>query len=151
MKLAAALLLAIAALAACATTAPNALDELKGRYTRQFRSGTFEGPSYDVEDAINIRRTGATQADIYVFLNFYNGHSCEIAGHATLDGERLVLHIPPEDENHENCVLTLSREGENIVVHDVERTCLLQFCGMRGSFEGATLPYASRRPARFAP
>ena len=59
----------------------------------------------------------------------------------------LVLRGEPESDGLPVCTLRITREGDALVFHDPESGCMMHYCGARGSFEGARLPYASRRPA----
>ena len=138
--------LAVLALAACATTAtPDALRDMAGVYSQEFRSGTFDGDSYTVRDELRIRRLGGDRASVSLALNFYNGHSCGIGGVATLEGDTLVLPAPIDEADAPQCRLRIAHAGDVMVIHDPDSACMQQYCGMRGSFEGATLPYSSRR------
>lgn len=139
-------LLALVALTACATAAANdAMSALTGTYTHRFMNGMVEGAAYQSEDRLEIARIDATHARVSVGLEFFNGHSCGIEGHATLEGEALVLRAPPENDGLPDCVLTIAHAGDAMVFHDAQNGCMMHYCGMRGRFDGATLPYASRR------
>lgn len=141
-------LLGLFALVACASAvATDAMSAFIGTYTRQFQNGLVDGTSYQSEDRLDIARIDATHAAVSVGLEFYNGHSCSIGGDATLENNALVLPAPPENDGLPSCTLRITREGDALVFHDPESGCMMHYCGARGSFEGARLPYASRRPA----
>jgi hypothetical protein len=140
-------LLGLLTLAACATAAaPDAMSAFTGSYTRQFSNRLVDGTRYQSEDRLDIARVDATHAAVSVGLEFYNGHSCSISGDATLANDALVLTAPAENDGLPRCMLHITHEGEAMVFRDPESGCLMHYCGARGSFEGARLPYSSRRP-----
>lgn len=133
-------------LAACATATIDAMSGLTGTYTHRFRNGTVEGEGYWSEDRIDIARINATHAAVSIGLDFFNGHSCSLSGDATLEDGVLILPAPPEDDGLPGCALRIERAGDAIILHDPENGCMMHHCGMRGSFEGAQIAYASRQP-----
>lgn len=142
----AALLLTPAVLAACATAAaPDALSPLTGTYTHRFSNALVDGTHYQSEDRLDIARIDSGHAAVSLGLDFFNGHSCSIAGDAALEGNALVLRPPPENDSLPTCTLRIVHEGDAMVMHDPGSGCMMHYCGARGSFEGARLPYASRR------
>lgn len=118
---------------------------LTGTYVQNFMNGNVDGEAYKSEDRIDIARIDATHAAVSIGLDFFNGHSCSLSGDATLEGGVLILPAPPEGDGLPNCALRIGHAGDAIVLHDPESGCMMHYCGMRGSFEGASLPYASRR------
>lgn len=120
------------------------MSDLTGAYARHFTSGMVDGPRYQAEDRLVIRRIDATHASVELGLEFFNGHSCGIGGRATLEGDVLVLRAPTDDGDVA-CALRIEHQGDGMVFHDPDNGCMMQYCGMRGRFEGATLPYSSRR------
>lgn len=137
--------LAAVALCACATAAAtDAMTALTGTYTYRFTNRMVEGAAYQSEDRLEIARIDATHAAVSIGLEFFNGHSCGISGDATLEGATLVLRAAPENDGLPQCELHIAHEGDRVVFHDPENGCMMHYCGMRGRFEGAGLPYASR-------
>jgi len=141
-------LIALITLYACATAAaPDGMSEMAGVYTRQFRNGNVDGESYQSENRLEIVRADATHGALYVSLEFFNGHSCEVSGDARLEeADTLVMQLPAESDGLPGCTLVVSHEGDAMVFRDASHGCQMHYCGARGTFDGVRLPYASRRP-----
>lgn len=136
----------VIALSAAAFAAPPALrlDRLAGRYVESFMNGLVDGESYRSENIVEIRPVDRTHADLALSLQFYNGHSCWIDGRAELQGDRLVLRVPGYDTDWGGqCRLELWRDQSRLRWRD-GGTCLAG-CGMRGRFDGGSIPLSARR------
>lgn len=144
-------LVAATGLTAClmlaALDAPLQISDIAGVYKQHFLSRSQDG-AYQSENTLDVVSVDDTHAYLSVHLEFDYGHQCNIAGVATLAGERLV-YAPHLDPDQYACTLALNREGDRLVFHDIESGCLITFCGMRGRFEGASFPLSARRRIRY--
>ena len=134
---------------AAAPVADDPVAALAGRYSQHFRNGTVDGETYWSDDVVEIVPVDARHAYVRASTNFFNGHSCDISGIARAEGEALVYHDPgPPGPFGTRCVLTLHRSGRNLHFDDGDGGCK-GYCGARGSFADATMPWASKRPIRY--
>jgi hypothetical protein len=137
--------LAAIALAAAAAAPASPVSDFAGRYSYHFQNGLVDGSSFWSDDVVEIVPVDATHAYVRAALNFYNGHTCGIAGIAEAARGTLVYHdTHPPFGSEPPCVLTVSRKGANLVLDDGDNGCKT-YCGERGSFGNATLPWKSKR------
>ncbi|MES1202166.1 MAG: hypothetical protein ABUS57_12045 [Pseudomonadota bacterium] len=138
--------LMIVGAAATSTLIPDIAGVYKHRFENHYVDG--EGGAYQSEDSLEIAQVDDTHAYFSVHLDFLNGHECNIAGVARLEADRLVYtpHLEPGDYA---CTLALAHEDDAVVLHDIDSGCLITFCGMRGSFEGAAFPLSWRQRIRY--
>lgn len=136
--------------AATLAATPGPVQSLAGRYSSHFLNGLVDGTTYWSDDVVEIVPVSDDAAYVRVSLQFYNGHSCGIWGVAEAQGNRLVYHDPtqPIIKGERACVLSVSRQGANLLIDDDGDTCK-GYCGMRGSLMNDTLPFKSRRPITY--
>lgn len=120
------------------------LAELAGYYPRSWQSGDVSRAKFEVTDEVTIAPLDATSADITFALNFFNGHTCDLQGRATLQGRKLIF-TDAEGWQGKACRLEIWRDGRNLRWTDRDNGCH-DYCGMRGSFTGGKLPMHLRRP-----
>lgn len=130
--------------------AGDPVQDLAGRYYRQFANGTVSGEKYTGEDIVEIVPVTPRAAYVRLSLDFFNGHVCGLYGIATVDRDTLVYRDPRDPgEGGKPCVLTIRRAGAKLAWNDAEGSCQ-SYCGARGSLNG-DLPFASKRPIRYLP
>lgn len=158
------LVLLLAASCACAASAQDAarlMEKMAGVYKHRFMSATItpdKGPGeadvpYQAEDVIEIVPYDADHVYVRAHLDFYNGHSCNIAGMGRYQHGAFVYHDPerllPEDPP---CELKVGVEGGKLVLTDRDvpdgiSSCSA-YCGVRGSLNYA-IGLDKRRPIRY--
>lgn len=150
MRLRRAALVALAAAAVMglhADAARTTLDpqSVAGVYKHRFDNSDVDGEHFVSQDALEIVRRLPGQAYIHVYLNFFNGHSCEASGLAEVQGWSMIYDsYKLRDGTY--CRLTFEVTPKRIVLHDPDSVCLRELCGARGVFEGAYFERAWRHP-----
>lgn len=82
-------------------------------------------------DKLKIRKIGK-QYTVNLSMVFANGHACEFDGTGEREGPRLIA-IDPE---FPSCPMTLRNRGNQIQLSQASE-CRFNFCGARGSIDGA--------------
>jgi len=158
------LVLLLAASCACAASAQEParlMATMAGVYKHRFMSATItpgKAPGeadvpYQAEDVIEIVPYDADHVYVRAHLDFYNGHTCDIAGMGRYEHGAFVYHDPERllpDEPP--CALKLSVEGGKLVLTDRDgpdgaSTCRAH-CGVRGSLDYA-IGMDKRRTIRY--
>jgi hypothetical protein len=134
--------------AAPASESMRPVDNLKGRYSLHFRNGTVGGRSYWSDDVVEIVPVSKGAAYVRAHLEFYNGHECNIWGVAEAERNELVYRDPQSPFSGPRCVLHIFRSGNSLKLDDKNGGCK-GYCGVRGGFNGDTLPFASRRSIHY--
>lgn len=138
-------------LAALVTLAPvptsDSAQQLAGRYYNQFPDGLVTGEKYTGENIVEIVPVASGAAYVRLHLDYYNGHTCALAGVAHSVGDALVYQSK-DDWDDQTCVLKIRRTGKSLSIDDNGDTCK-GYCGARGSLSGVQLPFASKRPIRY--
>lgn len=126
------------------------VQQLAGRYNHHFLNGLVDGSNYWSDDVVEIVPVAENAAYVRVSLQFYNGHDCGMSGVAQAEGGKLVYHDPsaPILKGERKCVMSLSRQGGNLLIDDDGNTCK-DYCGVRGSLMNDTLPWKSKRPITY--
>ncbi len=132
-----------------ATAASSPVAALAGRYSWHFQNALVSGESYPSDDVVEIVPVDATHAYVRFTLNFYNGHSCALAGIAAAEGSKLVYREPADRADDDRCTLSIRRDGAELRWDD--RGSCKPYCGARGSFVTGDLPWSSRRAIRYLP
>lgn len=142
------LCLALGARALAADDAGALMQRMAGVYKHRFTSaaitpGKAPGEAdvpYQAEDVIEIVPYDADHVYIRAHLDFYNGHSCDIAGIGRFEHGAFVYHDPerllPQDPP---CVFKAGIEGGKLVLTDratpdAEASCRAH-CGVRGNLD----------------
>lgn len=133
-----------------AAGADTPVSTLAGRYSERFANGMVDGSKYESENIVEVVPVDARHAYVRLDLDFYNGHSCHLAGIAQASGAALTYIEPVEARSDDSrCRLTMRRAGAKLVWDDAG-TCK-DYCGARGSYTRGELPWASKRPIRYLP
>lgn len=142
--------LAASAMLCVAAAADAPVQALAVRYSSHFRNGLVDGSGYWSDNVVEVVPVDATHAYVRFDLQFYNGHSCTLAGVAEAKGSTLV-YVEPADKvlTDSRCTLTIQRQGAKLHWND-EGSCKA-YCGARGSFLNDDLPWASKRPISYLP
>ena len=127
-----------------AAAAYDPVTTLAGRYARHFQNGLMDGSRYWSDDVVEIVPVDRHHAYIRVETNFFNGHSCSLAGIAAAERDMLVYREPDRFGDGTRCVLTLRHSGDRLRFDDGPNSCA-RHCGMRGSLHGGELPWKSKR------
>ncbi len=148
MTLSGMLMSVLLATASAAPTSPAIA--LAGRYSHHFLDGQVDGPDYWADDVAEIVPVDASHAYVRLAVNFYNGHTCSLAGVARVEGATLVYHAPASDTfaGSAPCRLVVRRNVAKLVWSDGENTCKAH-CGERGSLMSGSLPWSSHRPIAY--
>lgn len=157
MKLFLTLTMFATAAAVAAETAPvQAMKDMEGVYKHRFMNGivTTSGPDekYESEDVVEIVRYDDTHIYVRAELQFYNGHSCSIAGMAGYEQGRFVYHDPEKSyDGGPSCTLAVASSKGGITLTDRltpdgAATCR-SYCGARGSLSDYAI--SKRRPIRY--
>lgn len=155
------LCLLLAMPAASAQDAAHLMQKMAGVYKHRFTSGIItpgKGPGeadtpYQAEDVIEIVPYDATHVYVRADLNFYNGHTCGIAGMARYEHGAFVYHDPePPLAGEAACTLRVGIDKDELALTDrpmpeAASTCRA-YCGARGSLVYA-IGMDKRRPIRY--
>jgi len=137
--------LASAARAADKPPAPSELmREIDGVYKQRFKNGIVvpgkADESYESENVVEIVPHDDDHVYLRAHLEFYNGHSCDIAGMAGYEHGAFVYHDPaPPLTGEHPCALRLHVTDKRLmltdrVTPDAEATCRA-YCGARGHWD----------------
>jgi hypothetical protein len=134
--------------AAKAPSPAELMHEIDGVYKKRFMSGTItpgKAPGeadqpYQAEDVIEIVPYDEDHLYLRAHLDFYNGHTCDIAGIARFEHGAFVYHDPaPPLPGERPCALRLHVTDKKLVLTDRETpdaaaTCRA-YCGARGDLD----------------
>jgi hypothetical protein len=124
----------------------EALESLKGSYSRKFKSGTTSGDKFEVTDDMKI---GSEEDDLSfdVLLNFFDEKECTLSGLAkpTKAGRFVFRDSGKGKGADKNCKLVIFKEGSDLVLADDPPNSCRSHCGKGGSFFGARFPLSSRK------
>lgn len=142
----------MAGLLACGGVAAGAValspvQALAGRYSHHFRNGTVDGDRYWSDDVVEVVPVDARHAYVRFSLQFFNGHSCGLAGVAQAQGDALVYRETAASPYGGHCTVTLRRAGDKLRWDTPDGACQ-QHCGARGGMIG-DVPWSSRRPIAY--
>jgi hypothetical protein len=140
----------------------EAMKQMEGVYKHRFKNGIItpgKAPMeadepYESEDIVEIVPHDATHVYVRAELQFYNGHSCSVAGMAGFENGKFVYHDPePPIASEPACVLTLVQNKDTVTLTDRlapegAATCSMH-CGARGSLSNYVMPKSTRRPIRY--
>ena len=144
------LCLPLLAPAAAAQDAARLSQQIAGVYKQRFTSGIITpgkqpgeaDTAYQAENVIEIVPHDARHVYIRAHLDFYNGHSCDIAGMGRFEKGAFVYHDPePPLPGDPSCALKVGVEGGKLTLTDRATpdgvSSCSSHCGARG-----TLNYA---------
>ena len=132
--------------AVCLAEAGFDIDRVAGRYSHRFTEHMMDGETYAAADSLRIVRHGRSSAYFETFLSFANGHSCSLSGIANVEAGALVYR--QANTGSGACEFTMRVVGGKVVFADKGFGCSTQYCGMRGSLDGASFDLAWRRADR---
>ncbi len=132
------------------TTQPAQLiEQIDGVYKKRFANGLVDGTSYTSENILEIVRIAEDAVYFKTHLEFYNGHSCAQNGVARFSGAGVfVFYAERDSSTDQQCRLQLEVSDKRVTIKDPDHSCQ-EYCGMRGSFDGATFERGARRPIRY--
>ncbi len=140
------LLLPSAASRAAEPVAPAQLmHDIEGVYKKRFTSGIIvpgqsETEPYQAENIVEVVPYDDKHVYLRAHLDFFNGHTCDIAGMAGFEHGAFVYHDPePPLPKERPCVLRLHVTDKRLMLTDrespdAEATCRA-YCGARGSWD----------------
>ena len=136
---------------AASAAAPSLVSSLAGRYSHHFQNGLVSGERYQSDDVVEIVPVDAGHAYLRLSLQFYNGHSCSLAGIARAERDELVYREPVSKQiGDQQCTISVRRRGNQLFWTDGSGSCRA-YCGARGSLTDGDLPWASRRRIAYLP
>jgi hypothetical protein len=156
------LLAALYACGACAQEPAQLMDNMAGVYKHRFMSATIapgKAPGeadepYRAEDVIEIVPYDADHVYVRAHLDFYNGHTCGVAGMARYERGAFVYHdtVSPPLPGYPPCALKVSVEHGQLTLTDratpdAVSSCRA-YCGVRGSLN-YSIGMDKRRPIRY--
>ena len=125
-------------------TALELMRDIDGVYKERFQSGIVvpgkPDEAYQAENVIEIVPYDDTHVYLRAHLDFYNGHTCDIAGMAGYEHGAFVYHDPtPPQPRERACALRLHVTDKKLVLTDretpdAEATCRA-YCGARGDLD----------------
>ena len=122
---------------------------IEGRYRKSFANGDVEGDHYRTTDTLTIRKVGAASIHFDAELNFYNGHTCSLAGGALYraDGSFVFddASANADAPGMPACRLAIVPTATGVTFKDLNGSCK-SYCGERGSWTGAEFRFADRVP-----
>jgi hypothetical protein len=138
-------------------TALELMRDIDGVYKERFQSGIVvpgkPDEAYQAENVIEIVPYDDTHVYLRAHLDFYNGHTCDIAGMAGYEHGAFVYHDPtPVQKPERPCALRLHVTDKKLVLTDretpdAEATCRA-YCGARGDLD-YEIGREQRRPIRY--
>lgn len=97
--------------------------------------------SAEVENYFDVRRGKGNALIVSSELTFYMGHMCTVEDEpAEWAGDELRVAIMDAVTEAPGCVLLLRFDGDGVTPRDLAGFCREFTCGVRGGFEGTTLP-----------
>lgn len=159
-------MLAMGAASIAATAAEpspaQVMQGIAGVYKHRFKNGIItpgKAPMeadtpYESEDVVEIVPYDATHLYVRAELQFYNGHSCSIAGMAGYEQGRFVFHDPEKAfDGGPSCTLAVIPTKDGITLTDSmtsggPATCQ-QYCGARGRLTDYRIAAGKRRAIRY--
>nr|WP_143029055.1 hypothetical protein [Massilia sp. PDC64] len=155
----------LAALCACTASAQEPaqlMQKIAGVYKHRFMSATItpgKAPGeadvpYQAEDVIEIVPYDADHVYVRAHLDFYNGHTCDIAGMARHEQGAFVYRdtLSLAVAAYPPCTLKVSVEHDKLTLTDratpdAVSSCRA-YCGVRGSLN-YSIDMDKRRPIRY--
>jgi hypothetical protein len=120
---------------------------IAGRYARQFENGDVEGESFTSTNTMTLTETPDHGLRFSLELEFYNGHSCSLAGKAGFVRAGVFAYRQPDPDQPGGplCVLEIVPEAEGVRLSDPTGVCRQFSCGSRGGYEDIRFTFADRR------
>jgi uncharacterized protein len=119
--------------------------KIEGAYERSFESGLVDGSTYTATDRLTIARASDSAIQFSVHLNFYNGHECNLEGQAVFKQNGHFVYTEKAGQDKEACIFEIAPGADAIALRDPNGTCRQLSCGVRGGYNGASFPLASRK------
>lgn len=124
--------------------AQKLIKEIEGEYRSDYDGGMMNGETYKSEDKLIISpvEDKPTTIEFDIFLNFFNGHSCSMAGRAFYTNEKEFVFVDSDPES--KCKLRFRKVESGVQYEDRDNECK-SYCGMRGSFSKEVFEFKYRR------
>lgn len=120
---------------------------IAGRYRKTFLNGDVQGDHFNTTDTMTLAPLGAASIHFEVELNFFNGHTCSLAGGALYrkDGSFVFDDSPAHNFMPDTpaCRLAIIPSATGIRFRDITGGCK-NYCGERGSLDGAGFSFRNR-------
>jgi hypothetical protein len=132
-------------------TASALAARIAGRYRHSFANGDVQGEHYRSTDTLTLTPVGQASIHFDAELNFYNGHTCSLAGGAPFrKNGSFVYDANPKDAlpNEPACHLGIKPTPKGIEFDDYTGGCKMISCGERGGWNGAAFTFAERVPPK---
>ncbi|MHB0990428.1 MAG: hypothetical protein ACYC0M_04025 [Burkholderiales bacterium] len=141
--------------AAQASETTDPVKQLAGRFSEHFSNSDVDGDKFWSDNVVEIVPVSANAAYFRIHLEFYNGHLCDLSGVAQASGSGLRYQEPVQvydvhrvgGMKNSQCVLQISKQDDHLLLQesDPDLGCKENYCGVRGGFDGVTLPWKSHR------
>lgn len=129
--------------------AASLLKDLAGVFKKRFHNGTIDGSTYESEDVLEVVPISQDAAYIKMHLDFYNGHTCSIAGVAEF--AKVGGLVYRDQDSPATCLLTITQNGSAVHLEDPDGMCRSKLCGARGVFMGDAFTQKQKRTIRYLP
>lgn len=138
------LILSLGLVALSSQAADSVMNSLPGQYDAQTLVGIVRANNLHFENGgshLKIENLNASSAKITIDSTQSNGHSCDLEGVATLEGDALVFS--EKDMDGDTCRLTIKKSGDLLRLEDDKNVCRKSHCGSRAGL-WIDFPYNSR-------
>ena len=123
--------------------------KIAGQYRHSFANGDVDGDHYRTTDTLTIHKVGAASIHFDAELNFFNGHTCSLAGGALYraDGSFVFEDTAANADGPDTpaCRLAIVPTATGVTFKDLNGACQ-SYCGERGHWTGAEFRFAERVP-----
>jgi hypothetical protein len=131
-----------------AARAQGLMQKMSGVYKRRFINSNVSGDKYQSEDIFEFVPISKISAYVKVHLNFFNGHTCWLAGVVEYRKIDAFVFQDTEGDNAHKCSLAIRLDGSKIHFEDSSENCT-KFCGNRGILNGDEFNLSQRRKIRY--
>lgn len=126
--------------------ASSAATAIAGTYRQSFANGDVQGDHFRSTDTLTITRLHNNAIHYDLYLEFYNGHQCSIAGTATWRSAGFFVdQKPAEMPKAAACFFEIRPTGNGVHFADPTGGCKMLSCGERGGYNGAQFSFKDRK------
>jgi len=142
-------------------------NDISGHYSQSFESGIYaheqapceppyktEGDSgfcyepIEMTNELGLLEVKGGKMQIAVNLAFFNWQTCTLKGTAEKEGEAWVYR---DDKFGNGCELTITKDGEQILLSTDETASCSGHCGSAGAIDGTRFDISSRKEGKLSP
>jgi hypothetical protein len=127
------------------------MSEMEGVYKHRFSNSDASGDKFQSEDILEFVPVSGLAAYVKAHLEFSNGHVCDLAGIAEFKKTAAFIYQDEDVADQAGqCRLSIRKNADQVSFEDPDGNCE-KFCGVRGSFDGATFAMSARRKIGYMP